>query len=115
MVNTSRLDSLFGALADPTRRRMIERLAHGPLSIGVMSAGLDISQPGISRHVRVLEDAGLLRREIVGRTHRCRLEPKAIEAASAWIDAQRQFWNDTLDRLDALLAQTAKPKTKKGR
>ena len=115
MVNYERLDAVFAALADPTRRRMVERLARRPMSVGEMSQGFAISQPGISKHVRVLEEAGLLKREIVGRVHRCKLEPKTIEAASSWIDEQRRFWNAAFERLDAYLARTSKPKSKKGR
>ena len=70
MVNSGRLDGLFAALADPTRRRMIERLARAPMSVGEMAAGFTISQPGISKHVKVLERAGLLKRDVVGRVHR---------------------------------------------
>ena len=110
MVNHRTLDDVFGALSDPTRRRMIERLARGPLSIGELSDGLELSQPGISKHVKVLEQAGLIRREIEGRVHRCSLEPKSIDAAAAWIDRQRRFWNATLDRLETLLNATAKAK-----
>ncbi|HVN68719.1 MAG TPA: metalloregulator ArsR/SmtB family transcription factor [Candidatus Binatia bacterium] len=109
------LDAVFGALADPTRRRMVERLARHPMSVGEMSRGFAISQPGISKHVKVLEEAGLLKREIVGRVHRCRLEPKAVEAASTWIEEQRRFWSGALDRLEAYLAQPSKPKPKRGR
>jgi DNA-binding transcriptional ArsR family regulator len=109
------LDAVFGALADPTRRRMVERLARRPMSVGEMSQGFAISQPGISKHVKVLEEAGLLKREIVGRVHRCRLEPKAVEAASTWIDEQRRFWSATLDRLEAYFTRTSKSKPKRGR
>jgi DNA-binding transcriptional ArsR family regulator len=117
MVNSltsNRLDGVFAALSDPTRRRMIERLARGPMTVGEMAAGFAISQPGISKHVKVLERAGLLKRDIVGREHYCRLEPKSIEAASSWIDAQRRFWTSTLDRLEAYLASVSKPKKKRG-
>lgn len=109
------LDAVFGALADPTRRRMVERLARHPMSVGEMSQGFAISQPGISKHVKVLEEAGLLKREIVGRVHRCRLEPKAVEAASIWIDEQRRFWIRALDRLEAYFSRTSKSKPKRGR
>ncbi len=115
MVNYNRLDAVFAALADPTRRRMVERLARRSMSVGEMSEGLAISQPGISKHVKVLERAGLLKREIVGRVHRCKLEPKVMEAASTWLDDQRRFWSGALDRLDAYLARTKKSKAKKGR
>jgi len=115
MVNHDRLGAIFAALADPTRRRMVERLARRPMSVGQMSEGLTISQPGISKHVKVLEQAGLLKRDIVGRVHLCKLDPKTIEAASAWIDDQRRFWSGTLDRLDAYLVRTQKTRVKKGR
>lgn len=114
MVNSSTtLDAVFSALGDPTRRRMVERLARGPLSVGELAAGFPVSQPAISRHVRVLEESGLLQRQIVGRVHRCRLSPAAIDAASAWIDKQRTFWNAALDRLEVLLAQPPKRRKKK--
>ena len=103
MVNNPQLDAVFAALSDPTRRRMIERLARRPMTIGQMAEGFSISQPGISKHVKVLEEAGLLTREIVGREHRCTVRTKPIAAASAWLDAQRRFWNATLDRLETYL------------
>ena len=69
MVNESQLDTVFAALSDPTRRRMIERLAHKPLTVGEIASEFRISQPAISKHVRVLEQSGLIQRVIVGRTH----------------------------------------------
>jgi DNA-binding transcriptional ArsR family regulator len=116
MVNTGagRLDEVFGALSDATRRKMIERLARGPMTVGEMSLGFSLSQPGISKHVKVLERAGLLKRDIVGRAHYCRLTPKSIEAASSWIDAQRRFWSGTVDQLEAYLASTPNTKSKRG-
>ncbi len=99
------LDAVFGALSDPTRRRIVERLARCSLTIGEIADGFSISQPAISKHVKVLERAGLITRDVVGRTHHCRLDPKAIQSASAWLDAQRRFWNATLDRLDAYLTR----------
>jgi DNA-binding transcriptional ArsR family regulator len=111
MVNSPRrLDAVFSALGDPTRRQIVERLARGPLSAGEIASGFAISQPAISRHLRVLEEAGLLERHIVGRVHRCALSPTVMEAASGWIDKQRTFWNAALDRLDDLVAQSAKRK-----
>lgn len=111
MVNTQPLDQIFGALADPTRRRIIERLSRQPLTIGEISAEFTISQPAISKHVRVLEESGLLQREIIGRVHRCTLAPGAMDSAAKWIDRQRAYWNATLDRLDDLLSK----KSKKGK
>jgi DNA-binding transcriptional ArsR family regulator len=110
MVNSSGLDAVFGALADPTRRRIIERLARRPMSVGEIAAGFSISQPGISKHVRVLEQAGLLKRDVLGRVHYCRLEPHAIAAASSWLEKQRAFWSATLDRLGDHLTHTPERK-----
>jgi len=110
MVNSSNLDGVFSALADPTRRRIVERLARGPLTVGEIASGFSISQPAISRHVRVLEESGLLDRQVLGRVHRCTLSPKVMGAASAWIDKQRAFWNATLDRLGHLLEESPQRK-----
>jgi DNA-binding transcriptional ArsR family regulator len=114
MVNSSgNLDAVFSALGDPTRRQIVERLARGPLTVGEIAAGFSISQPAISRHIRVLEESGLLERQVLGRVHRCTLSPAAMQAASSWIDKQRNFWNLALDRLDDLLAESPKRKKKK--
>ena len=111
MVNSAKLDAVFAALSDPTRRRMIERLSRRSMTVGEMAEGFAISQPGISKHVKVLEQAGLLKRDIVGREHRCKIQPHAIEAASSWLERQQQFWNATLDRLDTFFATS--PKSRK--
>jgi DNA-binding transcriptional ArsR family regulator len=113
MVNYSKLDAVFAALSDPTRRRMVERLSKRSLTVGDMSQGFSMSAPAISKHVKVLERAGLLRREIVGREHRCTLAPKGIEAAASWIQEQQRFWESTLDRLDAYLAETSTTRKKR--
>jgi DNA-binding transcriptional ArsR family regulator len=110
MVNSLSLDGVFAALADPTRRRIVERLARGPLTVGAIASGFSISQPAISRHVRVLEESGLLERHVSGRVHRCTLSPKVMRSASAWIDKQQAFWSATLDRLDDLLEETSQRK-----
>ena len=91
---------------------MLERLAHRAMSVGEISEGFTISQPGISKHVRVLEEAGLLKREVVGRVHRCTIDPKAMEAASTWLVQQRRFWDATLDRLDTYLRTSPKTRRK---
>jgi DNA-binding transcriptional ArsR family regulator len=106
--NIVTLDRVFGALADPTRRRIVERLSRRSLTIGEIAADFDISQPAISKHVRVLEDSGLLQRRIVGRVHHCALSPAAMESASKWLDKQRAYWTASLDRLDDLLAKSPK-------
>jgi DNA-binding transcriptional ArsR family regulator len=114
MANYSQsLDAVFSALSDPTRRRIVERLARGPLTVGEIASGFAISQPAISRHVRVLESSGLIEREIDGRIHRCTLSPETMRAASAWIDKQRTFWNAALDRLDRYFEKTSQGKSKK--
>ena len=101
----ARLDGVFQALADPTRRRMVERLARGPRSIGDVSSGFAMSQPAISKHVKVLEQSGLVRRSIEGRVHYLELAPAGMRAASSWIERQRRFWNQALDRLDNVLSE----------
>jgi DNA-binding transcriptional ArsR family regulator len=102
------LTAVFSALSDPTRRRILERLARGPLSVGEIATGFPISQPAISKHVRVLEDSGLIEREITGRVHRCRIAPERMEAAASWMETQRTFWKATFARLDAILARKGK-------
>lgn len=99
------LDGIFSALSDPTRRRMLERLARGPRSVGEVAAGFRLSQPALSKHVKVLERSGLVRRTVAGRLHHLELVSAPIESASRWIDRQRRFWENTLTRLDAVLAE----------
>lgn len=94
------LDLVFGALADPTRRNIVERLARGKMTAGEIAAGFGISQPAVSKHLKVLERSGLLVREIDGRVHHCRLDPAAMERASRWIETQQRFWNAAFERLD---------------
>ncbi len=93
------LDDIFGALADPIRRGIVERLARGEASVGELARPYAVSAPAISRHLRVLERAGLIERRKQGRLHRCRLRPKTMERASGWIDQQHAFWTRTLDNL----------------
>jgi DNA-binding transcriptional ArsR family regulator len=107
MFGATALDAVFSALGDPTRRQIVERLARGRLSITEVASGIPMSQPAISKHVKILERSGLIEREVSGRVHRLRLTPKAMEAASSWIERQRRYWNQALDRLDVYLAQTS--------
>jgi DNA-binding transcriptional ArsR family regulator len=114
MVNSpQKLDAVFAALSDPTRRRIVERLAHGSLTIGEIASGFPISQPAISRHVRVLEDSGVLARQVVGRVHHCTLAPETMHAASGWIEKQTAFWNGVLDKLGDVLNEPPTRKKKK--
>jgi len=100
------LDDVFGALSDPVRRHIVEQLARGVLTAGQISAGVPISQPAVSRHLKVLERCGLVKRTVVGREHHLRLAPRTMQTAAQWIDRQYAFWNASIDRLDALLERT---------
>lgn len=97
------LDHVFRALSDGTRRAMLSRLAGGERSIGELAAPFSMSLAGASKHVKVLEAAGLVRRQIRGRTHYCRLEAARLAEAQAWIAHYERFWTTRLDALDALL------------
>jgi DNA-binding transcriptional ArsR family regulator len=101
------LDATFGALADPTRRAILAQLALGEATVGELAAPFDVSLPAVSKHLRVLEAAGLLRREIDGRIHRCRLAPGPMKDAAAWIETYRAFWETQLDALANYLQSTS--------
>ena len=94
-----RLDAVFHALADTTRRRIVHRLARGPVSVGELAAPFSISLAAISKHIDVLEGAGVVRREREGRFQRCHLAPGGLGEASKFIEHYRTFWEDTLDQL----------------
>jgi DNA-binding transcriptional ArsR family regulator len=94
-----RLDHLFGALSDGTRRKIVARLARAPATIGELAEPFDMSLPAVSKHVRVLERAGLVKRRIDGRVHHCALERKRLRDATAWIERYAAFWDSTLDSL----------------
>lgn len=98
------LDRVFAALADPTRRALLARLAAAEtLPVGVLAAPLPISLPAVSKHLDVLEAAGLLVRERQGRQILCRLRPEPLREAVGWLAAQERFWGESLDRLAALV------------
>jgi DNA-binding transcriptional ArsR family regulator len=99
MVKYDSLDSTFGALANPTRRAILSRLTRGEATITELARPFAVSLPAISKHVRVLEGAGLLRRTRVGRAYRCRLRAHPLREAEAWINDRRQFWGAKLDSL----------------
>jgi DNA-binding transcriptional ArsR family regulator len=98
------LDRIFSALADPTRRAMLHRLAAGERTVGELAAPCDMSLAAASKHVRMLERAGLVRRTIRGRTHHCRLEPAPLANAQAWLNLYRRFWSARPDALEATFA-----------
>ncbi|HTO91851.1 MAG TPA: metalloregulator ArsR/SmtB family transcription factor [Candidatus Sulfotelmatobacter sp.] len=111
MVNylEAELDAIFGALAHPIRRAMLSRLSHGGATVGELAAPFQLSAPAISRHLRVLESAGLLERRIDGRIHRIGLSPAPLREAMAWLEEHRRFWEPRLDRLVQYLeSSTAK-------
>jgi DNA-binding transcriptional ArsR family regulator len=103
-----RLDSTFRALADPTRRGMLANLALGEKSIGELAEPLHMSFAGASKHVKVLEDAGLVARRKDGRNQIIRLEAKPLEEAERWLRQWEKFWNVRLDRLQALVEADAR-------
>jgi DNA-binding transcriptional ArsR family regulator len=99
------LDRVFQALADPTRRSMVERLTRGPASVSELAAPLSMSLPAVVQHVQVLEGSGLVHTEKVGRVRTCTIAPDALHGAEHWINERRTTWERRLDRLDALLAE----------
>lgn len=99
----SRLDGVFHALSDPTRRAMLAALATGERSVGELAAPFEMSLAAASKHIRTLERAGLLRRTVQGRTHRCALQAAPLAEAEAWLRGYAKFWTARLDNLEALL------------
>lgn len=99
------LDRTFSALSDPIRRSILGRLAHGPATVGELAAPFDVSPPAISKHLRVLETAGLLSRRVEGRVHWCRIRPKPMKEAVSWIEKQRTVWEGLLDSLEDYLVE----------
>src|SRR5205085_7093651 len=108
------LNRTFAALADPTRRRILAQLAQGDRCVTRLARPYAMSLPAISKHLRVLEKAGLLRRRRYGRVHEMQLEAKPLRQAAKWVEEYRKFWEGSLDRLAEYLEKT-KPNTKKGK
>ena len=100
------LNATFDALSDPTRRAIVDRLRFGPTSVGELAQPFDISLPAISRHLGVLERAGLIRREVDAQRRICRLETAALREAFDWIEQYRRFWDDRFDELERYLDET---------
>lgn len=103
--NEHRLDLVFGALAHPIRRGILARLANGEATIAELARPYEVSAPAITKHMRILEDAGLLSRKKLGREHHCRLERKRMKEAEDWIESHRKFWNERLDALERYLKE----------
>ncbi|MBR0681449.1 winged helix-turn-helix transcriptional regulator [Roseomonas eburnea] len=99
------LDTVFHALGDATRRRMLRELARGERTVGQLAEPFAISLAAASKHIRALENAGLIRREVRGRTHLCRLDPGPLAAAHRWLTSYERFWTDRLDVLERLLRE----------
>lgn len=97
------LDAVFAALADPTRRAILTRLGEGQASVNELAAPFAISQPAISRHLKVLEKAGLIDRAVERQRRPAKLKPEVLAAAVTWLEAFRHLWVSRLDRLDDLL------------
>jgi DNA-binding transcriptional ArsR family regulator len=110
---TAALNRVFQALADPTRRAMLRRLAGGEHSVGELARPFDMSFAAASKHVKVLEGAGLLSRTVEGRTHVCRIEARPLAEADAWLSFYQRFWASRLDDLErALLKNQSKKRTR---
>jgi len=111
-LRSEQLDATFHALADPTRRAMLRRLSDAPedapLSVGELAAPHAMSLAAASKHVKALERAGLVRRQVKGRTHLCRLETRPLEGAHDWLGFYARFWTEQFDALDALLKEPPK-------
>jgi DNA-binding transcriptional ArsR family regulator len=96
---------MFSALAHPLRREIVERLSGGPATVGEVTRGFGVSKPTISRHLRMLEEAGVVSRVIVGRNHRLALRPETLADAAAWIEQQRHRWERLFDAVAEYLEQ----------
>lgn len=108
MVQYSQMDRTLSALSDPTRRTVLERLGQGDASISELAEPIGISLTGMKKHVAVLEDAGLVRTEKVGRTRVCSLGEQRLDDVEAWIDTYRRMLNERLDRFGELLERRVK-------
>ena len=106
MVNSqSSVERSFHALGHPARRRIVERLAHGPATVGEAAAGLPISKPAVTKHLKVLEGAGLVLRVREGRAHRLELERRPLGEAADWIERHRALWESKFDAVERFLAE----------
>lgn len=102
---TDPLSATFQALADPTRRAILARLASGEATVNQLAEPFDISLPAVSRHLKVLEGAGLISRSREAQARPCKLEPQALQRAYGWIEYYRRFWDESFDRMAAYLAE----------
>ena len=105
-MNYQTLDRSFDALSHPARRAIVERLASGPATVGQASHGLGISKPAVTKHLKVLESAGVVRRRVQGRTHRLELEPRPLQEAASWLEFHRQLWAAKFEAVERHLAES---------
>ena len=112
---TDRLSSTFAALADPTRRAILARLASGETSVTELAEPFDMSLPAVSKHLKVLERAGLISRGREAQWRPCRIEPTALKRVDDWLERYRRFWDESLDRLDTYLMELQAKERKRGR
>lgn len=103
VAKSARLDAVFSALSDATRRAILMRLSRGSANVTELARPFEMSLPAVSKHLRVLERAGLIERRIDGRVHRCRLEAKPMDEAARWIERYRVFWEGQFESLDRYL------------
>jgi DNA-binding transcriptional ArsR family regulator len=115
MTPSDRLDTTFAALADPTRRAILARLASGEASVTELAKPFAMSQPAISKHLKVLERAGLISRRRDAQRRPCRIEARPLADATAWLERYRQLWEGNFQRLDALLDELKADQPKRGR
>ena len=104
-LQAAQLDTVFHALGDATRRRMLRELANGERTVGQLAEPFAISLAAASKHIKALENAGLIRREVRGRTHHCRLAPGPLASAHEWLSFYERFWTERLDVLERLLLE----------
>lgn len=107
------LDAIFGALSAPTRRAILSSLATGEAPVSEIAGRFEISAPAISRHLKILEEAGLIERRVEAQKRIISIKPEALRLASRWVDEHRRFWEASLDRLETLLATEADEATAK--
>lgn len=112
MSSHDQLSTTFAALADPTRRAILARLSAGETSVTDLAEPFDMSLPAITKHLKVLERAGLISRSRDAQWRPCRLEAKPLEAASDWVEQYRKFWEDSMDRLEEYLTELQKREKK---
>ena len=113
MKTSDRLDATFLALADPTRRAILARLVRGEASVTELTEPFDMSQPAISKHLKILERAGLVSRGRDAQRRPCKLEAKPLETVHTWLERYRQMWDANFERLDALLVELQTPQPPK--